>query len=188
MWQIRRLQLQALGQTQILLSLKFPQFPLIHKCMCLRGQEAHLKSHQRLIPNQNFHMSSSSILVGIQLCPRNPLGKVNSQPSIFHWDIRFLWELKSVSMGGNKKHHCKMLLGVIWHLKEGDEIYTSFPVVNKEKVTGHHHQYASKPSTAHASSSREKIVDYEDENMSRNHSETNDKLRRDNFAGHEEGT
>ncbi|MBW0543101.1 hypothetical protein O181_082816 [Austropuccinia psidii MF-1] len=62
-----------------------PQIPLIHKCMCLRGQEEHLRSHQRLI-----HKTSSLILVGIQSHPRNPLGKVNSQPSIFHQDLRFM--------------------------------------------------------------------------------------------------
>ncbi|MBW0520015.1 hypothetical protein O181_059730 [Austropuccinia psidii MF-1] len=37
-----------------ILSLQFPQIPLIHKFMCLRGKEAHLKSHQRLIHNQIF--------------------------------------------------------------------------------------------------------------------------------------
>ncbi|MBW0497793.1 hypothetical protein O181_037508 [Austropuccinia psidii MF-1] len=93
-----------------ILSLQYPQIPLIHKNMCLRGKEAHLKSHQRLIPNQNFHMTSSLILVGIQLHPRNPLGKVNIQPSIFHLDLRFMWEMKIGLMGGNKKDHWKMLL------------------------------------------------------------------------------
>ncbi|MBW0587458.1 hypothetical protein O181_127173, partial [Austropuccinia psidii MF-1] len=32
-----------------------PLIPLVHKHMCLRGQKAHLKSHQTLIPNKNFH-------------------------------------------------------------------------------------------------------------------------------------
>ncbi|MBW0542585.1 hypothetical protein O181_082300 [Austropuccinia psidii MF-1] len=36
-----------------------PLIPLKHRFMCLRGQEEHLKSHQRLIPNQNFHVNSS---------------------------------------------------------------------------------------------------------------------------------
>ncbi|MBW0505316.1 hypothetical protein O181_045031 [Austropuccinia psidii MF-1] len=71
---------------------------------------------------------------------------------------------------------------------EVDEIYAYLPLVNKGKVTGNHHPYASKPRTAHASSSREKIVDDEDENMSSNHSETNDEPRRENFMAHEEGT
>ncbi|MBW0576100.1 hypothetical protein O181_115815 [Austropuccinia psidii MF-1] len=66
------------------------QIPLIHKSMCLRGQEAHLKSHQTLITNQNFHLTSSLILVRIQLHPRNPLGKLDSQPSIFHQDLRLM--------------------------------------------------------------------------------------------------
>ncbi|MBW0467093.1 hypothetical protein O181_006808 [Austropuccinia psidii MF-1] len=44
----------------------------------------------------------------------------------------------------------------------GDEIYASSPLVHKEKLTGRHHPYASKPRTGHASSSREKIVDDED--------------------------
>ncbi|MBW0570891.1 hypothetical protein O181_110606 [Austropuccinia psidii MF-1] len=61
----------------------------------------------------------------------------------------------------------------------GDELYASSPLVHKEKVTGHHHPYASKPRTAHASSSREKMVDDEDENMSPTQMETNDEPRRD---------
>ncbi|MBW0555075.1 hypothetical protein O181_094790, partial [Austropuccinia psidii MF-1] len=40
------------------------------------GQEAHPKSHQRLIPNQNFHVSSSLIMVGIQSHPNIPLDKI----------------------------------------------------------------------------------------------------------------
>ncbi|MBW0580962.1 hypothetical protein O181_120677 [Austropuccinia psidii MF-1] len=71
---------------------------------------------------------------------------------------------------------------------EGDKLYASFPLVHKENVTGRHHPYESKPRTAHASSSREKIMDDEDENMSPNHSETNDEPRRDNFMAYEEGT
>ncbi|MBW0513995.1 hypothetical protein O181_053710 [Austropuccinia psidii MF-1] len=70
----------------------------------------------------------------------------------------------------------------------GDEIYASLPVVHREKVTGHHHPYASKPRTPHASSSREEIVDDTDENMSLNHSEKNDEPRRDDFMVHGEGT
>ncbi|MBW0565756.1 hypothetical protein O181_105471 [Austropuccinia psidii MF-1] len=73
-------------------------------------------------------------------------------------------------------------------IKDCDEIYASWPLVHKEKVTGHHYPYASKPRTAHSSSSREKIVYDKDENMSPNHSETNDEPRRDNFIAHEEGT
>ncbi|MBW0495447.1 hypothetical protein O181_035162 [Austropuccinia psidii MF-1] len=72
--------------------------------------------------------------------------------------------------------------------KAGDELYASLPLAHKEKVTGCHHPYASKPRTAHASSSRGKIVDDEDENMFPNHSETNDEPSRDNFMVHEEGT
>ncbi|MBW0501985.1 hypothetical protein O181_041700 [Austropuccinia psidii MF-1] len=59
-------------------------------------------------------------------------------------------------------------------LHQSDTLYASLPLVHKKKVTGHHHPYCSKPRTAHASSSREKIVDDEDEDMSPNHSETND--------------
>ncbi|MBW0578452.1 hypothetical protein O181_118167 [Austropuccinia psidii MF-1] len=70
----------------------------------------------------------------------------------------------------------------------GDELYGSSPVVHKEKVTGHHHPYASKPRTAHPSSSRKKIVYDEDENMSLTQSERNDEPRRDNFMAHEQGT
>ncbi|MBW0578546.1 hypothetical protein O181_118261 [Austropuccinia psidii MF-1] len=68
----------------------------------------------------------------------------------------------------------------------GDEIYAS--LVHKEKFTGRHHPYDSKPRTAHFSSSRERIVDYEDENMSPTQSETNDEPRGDNLTAHEQGT
>ncbi|MBW0537906.1 hypothetical protein O181_077621 [Austropuccinia psidii MF-1] len=154
---IQLLKGQALGQSQIFLSPQFPQIPLIHKCMFLRGQEAHLKSHQRLISNENFHVTSSLILVGIQSRPRNPLGKICN--------------LKARQS----------------YLRRQSKI-KSLPLVHKEKVTGLHYPYASKPRTAHASSSSKEIVDDEDDNMSPNHSETNDELRRDNFMAHEEGT
>ncbi|MBW0474099.1 hypothetical protein O181_013814 [Austropuccinia psidii MF-1] len=71
---------------------------------------------------------------------------------------------------------------------DGDELHASSPLVHKEKVTGCHHLYASKPRTGHASSSREKIVDDEDEKMSPTQSETNDEPRRENFTVHEQGT
>ncbi|MBW0506620.1 hypothetical protein O181_046335 [Austropuccinia psidii MF-1] len=70
----------------------------------------------------------------------------------------------------------------------GDELYASLTLVHKEKLTGRHHPYASKPTMGHASSSREKMVDDEDENMSLTKSETNDEPRRDNFMVHEKGT
>ncbi|MBW0536160.1 hypothetical protein O181_075875 [Austropuccinia psidii MF-1] len=70
----------------------------------------------------------------------------------------------------------------------GDELYASSPLVHKEKVTGRHHPYASKPRTAHASSSSENIVNDEDENMSPTQSETNDEPRRENLMAHEQGT
>ncbi|MBW0470453.1 hypothetical protein O181_010168 [Austropuccinia psidii MF-1] len=70
----------------------------------------------------------------------------------------------------------------------GDELYASLPLVHKENVTANHHPYASKPRTASASSSQEKIMDNEDEKMSPNHSETNDAPRREHFTAHEEGT
>ncbi|MBW0476273.1 hypothetical protein O181_015988 [Austropuccinia psidii MF-1] len=73
----------------------------------------------------------------------------------------------------------------IWHLKAIDELYASSPLVHKEKVTGCHHPYASKPRMGHASSSREKIVDDEDENISLTQSERNDEPRRNNFMAHE---
>ncbi|MBW0538888.1 hypothetical protein O181_078603 [Austropuccinia psidii MF-1] len=60
--------------------------------------------------------------------------------------------------------------------------------LHQKKVTGCHHPYASKPRMGHSSSSREKIVDDEDENMSPTQSETNYGPRRDNFMAHEKGT
>ncbi|MBW0511929.1 hypothetical protein O181_051644 [Austropuccinia psidii MF-1] len=73
-------------------------------------------------------------------------------------------------------------------LLKNDELYASSPLVHTEKVTARHHPYASKPRTGHASPSREKIVDYEDENMSPTQSEANDEPRSDNFMVHEQGT
>ncbi|MBW0521219.1 hypothetical protein O181_060934 [Austropuccinia psidii MF-1] len=73
-------------------------------------------------------------------------------------------------------------------IEDCDEIYASSPLVHKEKVTGCHHPYASKPRTGHASSSREKLVDDEDENVSPTQSETNDEQKRDSFTAHEQGT
>ncbi|MBW0584674.1 hypothetical protein O181_124389 [Austropuccinia psidii MF-1] len=70
----------------------------------------------------------------------------------------------------------------------GNELYASSPLIHKEKVTGRHHPYASKPRKGHASSSRQKILDDEDENMSLPQSEINDEPRRDNFTAHEQGT
>ncbi|MBW0535473.1 hypothetical protein O181_075188 [Austropuccinia psidii MF-1] len=69
-----------------------------------------------------------------------------------------------------------------------NEIYASLLLVNKDKVTGSHHPYASLPRTGHASSSREKIVDGEEENMSLLQSERNDEQSRENFMAHEQGT
>ncbi|MBW0573097.1 hypothetical protein O181_112812 [Austropuccinia psidii MF-1] len=69
-----------------------------------------------------------------------------------------------------------------------DELYASSPLVHKTQVTGHHNPYASKPRTGHASSSREKIVYYEDENMSPTQSERNDEPTRDNYMAHQQGT
>ncbi|MBW0553423.1 hypothetical protein O181_093138 [Austropuccinia psidii MF-1] len=70
----------------------------------------------------------------------------------------------------------------------GDKLYASSPLVHKEKVTGCHHPYASKPRTGHVSSSRDKMVDDEDENMSLTQRERNDEPRRENFMAHEQGT
>ncbi|MBW0536141.1 hypothetical protein O181_075856 [Austropuccinia psidii MF-1] len=89
-----------------------PPIPLIHKCMCLRGQETHYKSHQKIIYNPNIHESSSLILVRIQWCPRNPLGEVNSQPSIFYQDLRYMAAIESQLIMGRKKDHWKMLVRV----------------------------------------------------------------------------
>ncbi|MBW0533905.1 hypothetical protein O181_073620 [Austropuccinia psidii MF-1] len=77
-------------------------------------------------------------------------------------------------------------LGLTLH--QSDELYASSPLVHKEKVTGNHHPYASKPRMGHANASKEKIVDDEDENMSPTQSERDDEPRRDNLMAHEQGT
>ncbi|MBW0592024.1 hypothetical protein O181_131739 [Austropuccinia psidii MF-1] len=71
---------------------------------------------------------------------------------------------------------------------EGDDIYASSTRVHKEEVTGGHHPYASKQRMGHSSSSRERIIDDEYENMSPTQSETNDEQRGDNFTAHEQGS
>ncbi|MBW0515194.1 hypothetical protein O181_054909 [Austropuccinia psidii MF-1] len=70
-------------------------------------------------------------------------------------------------------------------IEDCDELYASSPLVHKEKVTGNHHPYASKPRKGHSSSSRERILDDEGENISPTQNETNDEPRRDNFMEHE---
>ncbi|MBW0485496.1 hypothetical protein O181_025211 [Austropuccinia psidii MF-1] len=91
--------------------------------------------------------------------------------------------------GQSKQKTINILSGSqIWHLKESDERFESLPLVHEAKVTGPYHPSASKPRTAHASSSRGQMVDDDDESMSLNQSETNDDPRRDNFMVHEEGT
>ncbi|MBW0494641.1 hypothetical protein O181_034356 [Austropuccinia psidii MF-1] len=40
--------------------------------------------------------------------PRNPLGKLNSQPSRFQQDLIFMWAMKSRLMVGGERDHCKM--------------------------------------------------------------------------------
>ncbi|MBW0521448.1 hypothetical protein O181_061163 [Austropuccinia psidii MF-1] len=71
---------------------------------------------------------------------------------------------------------------------KGKSVQSQEPIEDRENVTGGHYPYASKPEAAHASSSREKMVDDEDENMSPNQRETNDDPMRENFMAHEEGT
>ncbi|MBW0507104.1 hypothetical protein O181_046819 [Austropuccinia psidii MF-1] len=73
-------------------------------------------------------------------------------------------------------------------LHQSDQLYASSPLANKEKFTASHHPYASKPRKAHSSSSREEIVDEEDEKMSLTQSEGNDEPRRDKFTVHEQVT
>ncbi|MBW0466774.1 hypothetical protein O181_006489 [Austropuccinia psidii MF-1] len=94
-----------------------------------------------------------------------------------------------------KKRPLPMLLLVdfwreIWdcHFIKVMNFYASSPLFHKEKFTGRQHPYASKPRKGHASSSRETILDDEDENMSLTQSETNDEPRGGDFMGHEQGT
>ncbi|MBW0567905.1 hypothetical protein O181_107620 [Austropuccinia psidii MF-1] len=71
---------------------------------------------------------------------------------------------------------------------EADELYSYSPLLHKGKFAGIHHTYASKPRMGHTSSSREKIVDDEDKNMSPTQSETNDEPSGDNLTAHEQDT
>ncbi|MBW0477932.1 hypothetical protein O181_017647 [Austropuccinia psidii MF-1] len=73
-------------------------------------------------------------------------------------------------------------------IEDCNELDAYSPLVHKEKVTGHHHPYASKPRIALASSSRETIVNDEEENMSPIQSEINNEPSRDNFMVHEQST
>ncbi|MBW0501265.1 hypothetical protein O181_040980 [Austropuccinia psidii MF-1] len=90
--------------------------------------------------------------------------------------------LENVSQSGFSEGNLELTL------HQSDEVYASSPLVHKEKVTGRHHPYSSKPRAGHASSSIEKIIYDEDENMSLTQSEKNDEPRRDNFMAHEQGT
>ncbi|MBW0500313.1 hypothetical protein O181_040028 [Austropuccinia psidii MF-1] len=77
-------------------------------------------------------------------------------------------------------------LGLTLH--QSDELYASSSLFHKEKVTGHHHPYPPKPRKAHSSSSRETIVDDEDENMSLTKLKQMMNQGGDNFTSHEQGT
>ncbi|MBW0470307.1 hypothetical protein O181_010022 [Austropuccinia psidii MF-1] len=104
----------------------------------------------------------------------------------------FTWIFLSEGNSGLKLHQNMAPKGKTVRSQEPiegcDELYASLPLVHKEKVSRHHHPYASKPETNHASSSREKIIDDEDDNISLTQSGTNDEPRRENFMAHEEGT
>ncbi|MBW0536006.1 hypothetical protein O181_075721 [Austropuccinia psidii MF-1] len=180
--------------------------------MCLRGPgsppELSSKANHQLKFPREFLLNPGWNPIASQ----DPFDKVNSQTSIFHQDLRLMWAMKSRLMAGGEKDHWKMLLGVVfWSeitgltlhqnmapkgksvqsqepIEDCDELCASSPLVCKEKVTGRHHPYASKQRMGHASSSREKIVDDEDENMIPTQSERNDEPRRDNFTAHEQGT
>ncbi|MBW0587015.1 hypothetical protein O181_126730 [Austropuccinia psidii MF-1] len=54
--------------------------------------------------------------------------------------------LENVTWSGLLKGNPQLML------HQSDELYAYSPLVHKEKVTGRHHPYASKPKTAHASS------------------------------------
>ncbi|MBW0498258.1 hypothetical protein O181_037973 [Austropuccinia psidii MF-1] len=74
-------------------------------------------------PQKNFHVTSSLILVGIHLRPRNSLGKVNSQPSILHQDLRLMWGMISRLVGGNEKTIGKSYSE--WSVRGKTRIYAS---------------------------------------------------------------
>ncbi|MBW0487253.1 hypothetical protein O181_026968 [Austropuccinia psidii MF-1] len=180
--------------------------------MCLRGQEAFQKSHQRLMHNPNFHETSSLVLGRIQFASEEPFGK-SKQPALkiptrsqYHvghekWvdGGRQKRPLENLALSGTLEGNpglplCQNMTPKVKTVKsrepieDCDEIYESSPLVHKEKVTGHHHPYASKTRTGYASSSREKVGDDEDKNMSLTQSETNDEPRGDYFTVHEQGT
>ncbi|MBW0463482.1 hypothetical protein O181_003197 [Austropuccinia psidii MF-1] len=75
-----------------------------------------LKANQQSKYPRDFPL----ILVGIQSHPRNPLGEVNSQPSIFHQDLRLMWAMKIWLMVGGKKDHLEMLVGVDFQMEIQD--------------------------------------------------------------------
>ncbi|MBW0517197.1 hypothetical protein O181_056912 [Austropuccinia psidii MF-1] len=140
----------------------------------------------KAIPNQNFHMTFSCILVNAGNENRVDGGQQKGPLENVTWS-----GLLEGNTGLTLHQNMEPKVNFVQSqepIEDRNELYASLPLVHEEKVTGRHHQYASKPRTGHASSSREKIVDDGDENMSTNHSETNDEQRRDNFMAHEEGT
>ncbi|MBW0468353.1 hypothetical protein O181_008068 [Austropuccinia psidii MF-1] len=150
------------------------------------GHEAHQKSHQRIIHNPNFHGTSS--LIQVHMGDKKWVD--GGQQKIPLKNVT--WSGLSVGNPGFTLHQNMVPKGKTVRCQEQiedcDELYASSPLVHKEKVTGCNHPYASKPIRGHASSSREKIVDHEDENMSPTQGETNDEPRRENFMTHEQGT
>ncbi|MBW0467421.1 hypothetical protein O181_007136 [Austropuccinia psidii MF-1] len=163
--------------------------------MCLRGQEAHQKISSKANPQSKFPWDLLLSPGWNLMVSQEPFGQseqpnlnisTGSQAHVGH---------EKQAYGGKQKRPMEDVTqsGLLERntgltLYQSDEHYTSSPLVHKEKVTGHHHPYASKPRTPQASSLREEIVDDEDENMSPNHSEKNDEPTRENFMVHEEGT
>ncbi|MBW0559691.1 hypothetical protein O181_099406 [Austropuccinia psidii MF-1] len=150
----------------------------------------------------SIHVSGINIYVGIVMAQNSstlsiqnisitpiPMNPANTQMNVSEGP----GSTPEISSKANpqSKYLCDFLLNLVESQETFGrtvEIYASFPLVHKEKVTGCHHPYASKARMGNASSSREKIVTDEDEKMSLTQSETNGEQRRKNFTTHEEGT
>ncbi|MBW0533787.1 hypothetical protein O181_073502 [Austropuccinia psidii MF-1] len=159
---------------------KYPQDFLNPGWNPVASQEHFGRSKQQTlnIPSgSQVHVGHENLVDGGQ--QRRPLENV-SQSGLSEGNLGFILHQNMAPKGKTVRYHEP--------IEDCDEIYASSPLVHKEKVTGRHHPYASKPRKGHASSSREKIVDEKDENMSPTQSETNDEPRRDNFMTHEQGT
>ncbi|MBW0460706.1 hypothetical protein O181_000421 [Austropuccinia psidii MF-1] len=73
------------------------------------GPQSIQKTSSKANPHSNFLCDFLPNPMVILWSPRDPLGKLNGNHSIFHWDLRLMWDMKRVD-GGKLKENWKILL------------------------------------------------------------------------------